>query len=296
MATDSTGTIRPFSIKIFLADGSPSGLRIVEKTNWIGRGVVIPRPRFGIARKRAEFEKAGVYVLQGHSSETGRERIYVGEGDPVRPRLDAHVAQKDFWTHAYIFTSEGQNLNKAHVQYLEARLVELAAAAKRCELENGNKPQRPSLSEADEAEVEGFLAEMLLCLPVLGVVAFEQPELPGMPAARLGLRGRGVEATGYEADEGFVVVAGSQVARDTVPSIHEYLAVLRRELLDRGVIVPRADGLVFAQDYVFNSPSTGAGVVLGRSANGRVEWKTPEGKTLKELQEAPIGGEARADE
>ena len=39
-------------------------------------------------------------------------------------------------------------------------------------------------------------------------------------------------------------------------------------------------------DYTFNSPSTAAGVMLGRSANGRVEWKDATGRTLKDLQTA----------
>ena len=37
--------------------------------------------------------------------------------------------------------------------------------------------------------------------------------------------------------------------------------------------------------YVFASPSTAAGVVQGRTANGRIDWKTKEGRTLKQLQE-----------
>jgi hypothetical protein len=234
---------------------------------------------------RPEFVKTGVYVLAGPSAETGRERIYVGEGDPVRPRLEQHAARKDFWTQAYVFTSEGQNLNKAHVQYLEARLVELATEANRCELDNGNQPQRPSLSEADQAEIEGFLSEMLLCLPVLGLSAFEQPTSTRLHAERLHLRGRGVEAQGYEADEGFVVLAGSQASRDEVPSIHQYLRALRADLVDRAVLRLTGEHYVFAQDYTFGSPSTAAGVVLGRSANGRVEWKDQQGRTLKEVQE-----------
>ena len=49
----------------------------------------------------------------------------------------------------------------------------------------------------------------------------------------------------------------------------------------------RAEGdrYVFTQDYLFASPSTAAGVVLGRSANGRIEWQTKDGKTLKAVQE-----------
>jgi hypothetical protein len=49
---------------------------------------------------------------------------------------------------------------------------------------------------------------------------------------------------------------------------------------------PAGAGYAFEQDYLFSSPSTAAGVVLGRSANGRTEWKTKEGKTLKAIQDA----------
>jgi hypothetical protein len=276
---------RGFSIRIFLADGSSTGLRLVEKSNWIGRGVVVPRSRFAEAKSRPEFGKAGVYVLAGPSPETGQERVYVGEGDPVRPRLEQHAAKKDFWTQAFVFTSEGQNLNKAHVQYLEARLVELAREAKRCELDNGNVPQRPSLSEADQAEVETFLAEMALCLPVLGLSAFERPG-PAPRGTTFQLRGRGVEAQGFEADDGFVVLAKSQASKDEVPSIHEYMRALRQDLIARQLLIPEGSRYTFVQDYTFSSPSTAAGVVLGRSANGRVEWKDQNGQTLKELQES----------
>ena len=41
--TTTAAKPRPSSIRIFLAEGSPAGLRIVEKSNWIGRGVVFPR-------------------------------------------------------------------------------------------------------------------------------------------------------------------------------------------------------------------------------------------------------------
>lgn len=44
------------------------------------------------------------------------------------------------------------------------------------------------------------------------------------------------------------------------------------------------------QDYTFNSPSTAAGVLLGRSANGRIEWKDVKGRSLKEIQNQVAGG------
>ena len=48
-------------------------------------------------------------------------------------------------------------------------------------------------------------------------------------------------------------------------------------------------GHCLTEDYVFASPSTAAMVMLGRTSNGRVEWKTAAGQTLKALQTAGAG-------
>jgi uncharacterized protein DUF4357 len=60
---------------------------------------------------------------------------------------------------------------------------------------------------------------------------------------------------------------------------------LRQELVGNGVMVADGAGYRFSQDYVFSSPSAAATVILGRSANGRTEWKDAQGRTLKALQE-----------
>jgi hypothetical protein len=235
-----------------------------------------------------------VYLLLGPRPDGEGYMLYVGEGDPICPRLESHYAQKDFWTRAIGFTTTtaGQ-LNKAHVQFLESRLIALARAAKRMPLDNTNKPAEPSLSEADRADMEVFLGHMLGIPPVLGVHAFEQA--PKAPAAKAGpvliCKGRGVQATGYEASQGFVVKAGSQAVADTAPSMAQHVRGmydLRQELISNGVLALELGGglYAFSQDYSFNSPSTAAAVVLGRPANGRVEWKAADGRTLKEIQEA----------
>lgn len=281
---------KAFSVRIFIPSGEPEGLRIVEKSNWTGQGVVFPRAQYPEVRKRPELCRTGVYVLWG-PGESGRlPRVYVGEGDGVLHRLDQHAKQKDFWTHAAVFTSKDQNLNKAHVQYLEARLVELAAEAKRAELDNGNVPQRPTLSEADAADAEGFLGDLLLCLPVVGVSVFEKARADTTPSCDLFLTSKGITARGVDSSEGFVVRSGSRAVQTTVPSCHAYLVELRESLIEQGVLIPDQDGYKLAQDYTFNSPSTAAGVLLGRSANGRVEWKDAKGRTLKGIQEAETGG------
>ena len=282
----------PFSLRIFVADGDPDGLRIVDKSNWIGKALVFPRALLPQVKVRPELAQTGVYLLLGPRPDGEGDMLYVGEGDPIRPRLESHYAQKDFWTRAIGFTTTtaGQ-LNKAHVQFLESRLIALAKAAKRLPLDNANQPAEPSLSEADRADMEVFLGHMLGMLPVLGVHAFEQA--PKAPAAKAGpvltCKGKGVQATGYEASQGFVVRAGSQAVVDSAPSMAQHVRGmfdLRQELINNGVLVMQGGLFQFTQDYTFSAPSTAAAVVLGRSANGRVEWKAADGRTLKEIQEA----------
>jgi len=279
-------TAKGFSVRIFIPEGEPEGLRIVEKSNWTGQGLVFPRSLLPEVRQRAECQRTGVYVLWGPGESGQLPRAYVGEGDSCLPRLDGHARNKDFWTHAVIFTSKDQNLNKAHAQYLEARLVGLAAEAKRCELDNGNVPQPPSLSEADIADAESYLADLLLCLPLVGVSFFEKPRGRTIKKTALFLRAKKIEARGYDGTEGFVVLAGSTAVKEEVPSIQAYMSELRRVLLERVVFEDGGESYRLAQDYTFNSPSTAAGVLLGRSSNGRVEWKNADGRSLKDIQAA----------
>ncbi|MEZ5643820.1 MAG: GIY-YIG nuclease family protein [Burkholderiaceae bacterium] len=167
----------PFSLRIFVADGDPDGLRIVEKSNWIGKALVFPRALLPQVKARPELAQTGVYLLLGPRPDGEGELLYVGEGDPILPRLQDHQSKKDFWTRAIGFTTATAGLlNKAHVQFLEARLIALARAAKRVPLDNANQPTEPSLSEADRADMEVFLAHMLGMLPVRGCMRSSRPQ------------------------------------------------------------------------------------------------------------------------
>jgi Domain of unknown function (DUF4357) len=285
---------KPFSLRIFVADGDPDGLRVVERSNWIGKALMFPRALLPKVKIRDELGQTGVYLLLGPRDDGEGDKLYVGEGDPIRPRLESHYAQKDFWTRAVCFVAAPGQLNKAHVQFLEAHLVRLARVAKRLPLDNGNTPAESTLSEADRADMLVFLENMLGMLPVLGVHAFEQAA-PSAPAAAtlLSCKGKGVVATGYESSQGFVVKAGSRAVGEAVPSMQQHVRgmyELRQELIGNGVLAAEGDGYRFSQDYVFSSPSTAAAVVLGRSSNGRVDWKDVQGRTLKELQALEANG------
>lgn len=281
---------RPTSIRIFLAEGVPEGLRIVEKSNWTGRAVVAGRAQLGQALRRDELNQPGVYVLTG-PTDAGAPRLYVGEADVLRERLRQHVAGKDFWTRFVAFTSTNEGLNKAHVRYLEARLVDLAKTANQWSLDNSTAPSPPPLSESDRADAEWFLQEMLVIFPLLGIDAFEtasgQTQRPEdtEEAPTLILNERGAQAQGGEVGDGFVVLEGSRARLEEVASIHESLHKLRQQLRERGVLKQDGNALLFTQDFRFNSPSTAAGVLVGGSANGRRAWKDKRGRTLKKLQE-----------
>ncbi len=289
----STREPRPTSIRIFLADGVPEGLRIVEKSNWTGRAVVASRAQIDRALAREELTQPGIYVLTG-ASDDGAPRLYVGEADALRDRIRQHVAGKEFWTRLVAFSSSNEGLNKAHVRYLEARLVGLARDANQWELENGTQPAPPPLSEPDRADAEWFLAEMLVIFPLLGIDAFEAASsqarmpTPGLAGESpdLILRERGAEVRGREVADGFVVLKGSRARSNEVASIHDYLRDLRKQLQERGVLVAEGSDLVFTQDFRFASPSTAAGVLVGGSANGRRGWKDKLGRSLKSLQQA----------
>lgn len=276
------------TLKIFLVDGIPEGLRIIEKSNWIGRCLACSRTQFPKIKDRLEFKKTGLYLIYGVDLNNLQPTIYIGEGDPVLQRIEAHDRNKDFWDHLILFTSKDENLNKAHIQYLESRLVAMAQNAKKCRLENGNTPALPALSESDVADMESFLENMVLVYGVLGVDVFETPKIDlknSQTAESLSIKGPNTTATGYESMEGFIVIKGAKATSLETPSLPETIKAARAQMLADGLFSRSENSLILMQDYTFTSPSTAAAIFLGRSANGRTEWKNSKGVTLKELQE-----------
>ena len=275
-------------VRIHLPTGLPGGLRVVEKSNWAGHGAMFSRAVYPAIRGHNDFDfdRTGVYVLWESPTDAGAlPRVYIGEADPLRPRLDQHMAQKDFWTSGVAFSAKDYSLNKAHVRHLESLLIQRAKDLKRCRLENGNTPRPPSLSSADKTLADAYLRDMMLCLPVLGIDFFESSPAKSPEFETLYVESSGVRAQGHEDASGFVVRGGSQVRKTETATIHRYMSTLRQELKGQGLLRDAGKVYEFSGDYTFSSPSTAAGVVLGRAANGRTIWKDARGRTLKELQE-----------
>ena len=294
MTTPTPQPTRGISIRLFLADGTPSGLTLVDRLGWTGHALTCSRSQFtSVRRDREELGRTALYVLAGATDTGFGERVYVGEGDAVGERIASHLRDKDFWDRLIVFTSTDANLNKAHVRYIEARLLQVALAAKRSDIDNSAKPEPSafSLSEPEQAYAESFLDEMLLIFPLLQVEAFrtrdEEASRPDETVSSpvLRLEGKGAKATGREEPRGFVVYAGSTAAGRAANSTPGSAKETRKRLQDSDVLVKSgADLLRFTEDYVFNSPSHAAGVVLGNASNGRAAWVSEAGTTLRDLQ------------
>ncbi|MCY3629719.1 MAG: GIY-YIG nuclease family protein [Bacteroidota bacterium] len=215
--------LRGFKIEIFAADGNPQGLRLIEKSNWIGLGIVCPRGSYPQAKKRDEFSRSGVYMLIGHDGDS-LPMLYVGESEQVVKRLDSHYTDKDFWQQAIIFTTNGDQyqLNKAQVKYLESRLLEFAKKAGRSELQNKGTP-KSLLKEADRAVLENYLDELLSLLPLLGVPFLELDDLSENDRHLYFCKGKGYNAKGLEENMGFRVLKGSIARAEVRPSMKKHV-------------------------------------------------------------------------
>lgn len=279
------------SVRLFLADGTPGGLVTAEMGNWTGHAIAAPRSDLGVLLKRAEASRTGIYVLLGDDPESpGSALAYVGEGDDVGKRIAAHgrpeeSGGKDFWDRVVLLTSKDANLTKAHARYLESRFISIAASARRARLVNGTAPQPIALPEADTSDMEFFVEQAKIVLPVLGVNLLRTtaappavaspglaPESVSSPVFTLTVVG--ANATAQEVDGEFVVRLGS-LARPKWTGARRSYEKLRRQLEDDGTLVPTHDAehREFTRDVVFASPSAAASVALGRNSNGRLEWK-----------------------
>jgi hypothetical protein len=295
------------SIRVYLADGTVTGIRHAEVVNWTGQALSCPRVRIGELGDWDEARRPGVYLLFGTDESSDKPAVYIGEAENVFDRLQSHLSQKDFWTEIILFSNKDENLTKAHVRYLEAKLTEMARTAKRYEVKNGNQPQPALLPRGDRDSMESFLAQARLLLGVLGhkvlepITAFptsvpasnaNAAPHPATPSAseQFHLTAKGVTAQAVMTDEGVVILSGSGASAKSVESISPGYKRLREQLLQQGVLVPDGTNLKFSQDHLFSSPSAAACVVVGAAINGREAWRTSGDKSLADLesQQLPI--------
>ena len=276
------------TIKLFLPGGDAKGLRTAEIMNWTGFAIAAPRTELDQLLQRDELDKTGIYILTGTDPLSGSPRAYIGEAEVIRDRLKQHKS-KEFWISAIVFVSKDENLTKAHVRYLESRLLTEATQAGRFTLEQ-NQAGGSKLPESDRADMEVFLSRIQQLLPVLGsdlLIPIAQASAKPPPGSVLFCRIKGAEARGQRTADGFVVFRDSTAVLEERPSTESYPYVVaqRKQLIADGTLVQKNGLLVFTKDVEFSSPSAAAVVIHGGSANGLTAWKTADGTSLKQLDE-----------
>lgn len=163
-----------YTIRIFVADGDPEGLRIIDQLNWTGLGAVFPRHRWPGIKSDQTFQRPGIYLLWGFVEKDDLATLYIGQGDCVADRIDDHFKNKDFWQYCVLFTSTSSNFNSAHARWLEYALLREAQHAKQCHLDNGNQPQEPALAQSDRHDAQKFFQEVVRILPLVALRALEK--------------------------------------------------------------------------------------------------------------------------
>jgi len=275
------------TIKIFLVRGDPKRLRTAELSNWTGKAVAAPRSEFDDILSRDESNGSGIYFLTGADTESGRPAIYIGEAESIKDRIKAHLA-KDFWNHILFFISKDENLTKAHIRYLEGKLIEQARTAGRSVVINGQN-SGARLPESDREDMEIFLEKINQLLPVLGVellVPASAEPVGHSEHTKLSCEIKGIRAEGRLTPNGFVVLKDSKAVLNERASAHKWPWALnmRQRLKEEGILRQEGDSLIFTEDTEFTSPSAAAAVIHGGHANGLLAWKNSEGKTLKEIE------------
>jgi hypothetical protein len=292
------------SLELFFIDGLPDGMLTAEVFNWTGHVLRFPRTKFREALRRPEAQHTGVYVLIGEQD--GSPLAYIGEAENIAERMRGHIANKDWWDSAVCISTTGDLLHKAHVKYLESRLVEIARQIGSMPLENGNTPTRSSLSEAAQANMESFLETLGIVLPAIRVDMFlnkarsapKASDIVTSPTDHseekfiLQTPKHDLYAEAILRDGEWIVQKGSlarRISRDGKTNYTE----LRDELFANGTLEIKDNTAVFIKDYAFSSPSAAAAVINGFSTNGRVAWKHSISKqTYKDWEKAQITAEA----
>jgi len=283
------------SIKIYLSDGSPTGLRHVEIANWSGQAMACPRSRFSELKNWKESQRPGVYFLIEKQTTDEVNSVYIGESENVFKRLSDHDRKKDFWNEVIIFTSKDENLTKSHVKYLESRLSFLTIEADRYKLENGNKPTQSTLPRSDKDAMEEFIHNTQMIHGTLGHKLLvplksikEKTNSQSLVDSELFFNVNGLNSIGMQTDEGFLISKGSEISKSTTASIPDKIKILRDKLIVENILIENEDFYKLSKDIVVSSSSYAAALVAGTMRSGPQSWKNSNEKNLKDIEESLI--------
>lgn len=295
------------SIRVYLKEGSVTGIKLAEVVNLTIQALASPRNKLSDLNNffSKEVNTQGVYFLFGVDDKTAKTKVYIGEAENVWERLKTHATTKDFWSEVILFTSKDENLTKSHIKYLESRLISIAKLTERYILENNNSPKLNSLPLPDRDSMEEFLLNIKILTGTLGHKFLENPisilvqndesseqifndkKDSSSKELRLFLKVKGTNAEAIQTNEGIVVLKDSEVS--IKESKNYSYKTLRDNLISEGIISKKSnDKLIFIKKHLFSSPSSAAAVIVGNSINGRKTWKDQDGNNLNEIEAEDI--------
>lgn len=291
------------SINLFLMDGDANGRIKCTLANWTGIAYKIPRTELDKCKERDDLKQSGVYFLFGTSDQTGKLVVYIGQagarknGEGILNRLQEHKRnpEKDYWTEAVVFTTSNNSFGPTEISYLENRFCNLAIAANRYEVKNGNDPTSGNITEEKESELEEFIDFAKLIMGTLGHKVFvplsQVQSSKGLPVDGVetdeGIKfyltrtikqyGITVNAMAKQTSDGFVVLRGSSISPQDDSTVSAGIRERRKS-------AQVDENYILLEDVLLASPSGAAMFVIGKSANGWTSWKTQDGKALHGLE------------
>lgn len=271
------------TIQIFLPDGNPRSVKIAEITSRTIQTMLIPRSQLEFASTRNELNNVGIYFLIGNPDENSKPLLYIGEAEVCLNRLKQQNKSKDFWDIALVVISKTQYFTKTHIKYLEWFCHTEAEKIARYRLENSTIPSKPYISESMEADLLDNYETIKILVSTLGYPIFDQIKKPEKKDILL-CKGKDGLAEGEYTEDGLIVFAGSKCNLKESRTAGTWVIGMRQKLIDSGILVQKDNIYAFTADHIFSSPSAAAAVVLARRANGWLEWKYKNGKTLDEVK------------
>lgn len=289
------------TINTYLINENQYGPKTIEIKNWVGKAMYSPVNNLAqLLKTRDEFDKPGIYFLKSQSDkDIYTEKIYVGEGESVKDRLVKHLVDesRDF-DECIVFISKDDMLTKAHIRYIEAKSIKEIKRLNNSELENKNEQKFPKLSESDISDVEYFFEEMKIIMPIASFNCFksnttdisknerEKEEIrKKISEYTFYIERNGIRATAIENEEGFIVLKGSGCKKQSNKSMKKDRKVLKKKLIESGILIEKGDVYIFKEDTIFKSSSQASSIILGSQTSGPQSWKTKDNKTYKEFVE-----------
>ncbi len=273
------------TIITYLVEGDPMGIKTLELSNWVWKGIVVPRSKLKQAKQRPEMSQPAIYFLFGED-ENGEIKVYIWESEKLIDRVYSHDSKKDWWNLLIAFISKDNNLTKSDIKYLEHMSVQKAKEAERFKLENKAIPDKNVLPEYRESEMQEFLDNMDILISAAGYPVFKPwyVKQSNNKEQFFYLKKDGIDAKWVYSPEWFVILKWSTGRYEVSDYFKDhYFYKLRDKLVEQWIINIENDEIVFKQSYKFSSPSAASSVLLWRNSNWRKEWKTKNGKTLDEI-------------